>query len=112
MPVIELHGQLDAQAAPLVSRAVERALEGPDPALVIDLAAVDFMDSAGLRALVEAQRRSEERDRRLRVVCPPGHLRRVFTLTGLSGHLLLCPSREEALRGGQPRDQGPSPSRR
>jgi anti-sigma B factor antagonist len=95
--VIELRGELDVHCAPLVDAAVERALAVPGRVLVVDLSDVDFIDSAGLHALVRALRRTHELRRELRIVCPPGHLRRIFTLTGLSGHFALCPTRSEAL---------------
>jgi anti-anti-sigma factor len=96
-PVIEVHGDLDVHSAPVVERALADAVAFGEGSVVIDLCAVDFIDSMGLRALISAQHRTYECHRALEVICPPGHLRRVFTLTGLSTHLALYPSRQAAL---------------
>jgi anti-sigma B factor antagonist len=95
--VIEVHGDLDAQSAPAVERAFARAVAEGGGTVVIDLCGVGFIDSMGLRALVGALHQTSESERGLEIICPPGHLRRIFTLTGLSARLRLYGSRAEAL---------------
>ena len=65
-----------------------RSVESDGPAaIVVDLAAVEFMDSSGLRALVMASDRAEKAGRRLAIVPGPPHVRRVFEITQLDGRL-------------------------
>lgn len=51
--------------------------------IVVDLEKVGFMDSTGLGVLLGALKRVKERDGSLAIVCPPGPVHRVLTLTGL-----------------------------
>ncbi len=51
--------------------------------IALDLGKVEFIDSAGLAALVQAQWRIESRGGRLALVSAPEHVKRLFALTGL-----------------------------
>ena len=63
-------------------------LERSDAAtIVIDLSALDFMDSSGLRALVMADERARAAGRRLAIVPGPPQIRRVFEITQLAQRL-------------------------
>ena len=55
--------------------------------IVIDLSAVTFMDSSGLKSLLQAQARSQADSNRLRLVRPPRRVQRVFELTNTEGLL-------------------------
>lgn len=54
--LVRLSGELDLATADAIPAAAATALEQGAERLVLDLEAVTFMDSQGLRALVEAQR--------------------------------------------------------
>jgi anti-sigma B factor antagonist len=69
--------------------------------VVIDLREVTFMDSSGLRLLVEAQRQSEQDGYALAVVRGPAALDRLFDVTGLGDRLELHDDPERAADGGQ-----------
>jgi anti-sigma B factor antagonist len=68
--VLELAGEFDLAAEPLLTRELETAL--PAPTLVLDLSRVTFMDSTGLRLLLEADARARENGDRCLVVRGPG----------------------------------------
>jgi anti-sigma B factor antagonist len=53
--VLELAGEFDLAAEPVLTRELEKAL--PASTLVLDLRRVTFMDSTGLRLLLEADAR-------------------------------------------------------
>lgn len=53
-PTLILSGDLDPATTPELHRAIQAARSVEDKAVIIDLAAVEFIDSAGLRGLVEA----------------------------------------------------------
>ena len=80
---IVLSGDLDmstvAQARPIIERACERRPEK----VVVDLSAVDFVDSHGLHLLVTTHRALTATGSRLVVVPPPEPVRRAFEITGL-----------------------------
>jgi len=83
-----VRGELDAASAVELADRIEAArAAGADIAL--DLADVTFMDSSGLRSLIEVQRRSESEGFEFCVAEASEAVRRVFDLTGTSS--LLAP---------------------
>jgi len=77
--VVWLHGDLDLANANTVDAVVRAAMgEAPARRPVIDLSGVAFVDSAGLRVLVNI---AERRDAQFRNA--PVRVRRLFELTGL-----------------------------
>jgi anti-sigma B factor antagonist len=76
-------GEIDLFSAPqLKERLAELVGQGKNH-LVVDLGKVGFMDSTGLGVLLGALKRVKEQDGTLAIVCPPGPIHRVLTLTGL-----------------------------
>jgi anti-anti-sigma factor len=55
--------------------------------LVIDLREVRFIDSSGIRALVEAESSMQENGGRLQIVAEAGIVRRTLEVTGVWEHL-------------------------
>jgi anti-sigma B factor antagonist len=80
-------GELDISTFESLLAAVDAA--GGARRLVIDLRAVTFLDSSGLRGLVLAARRCADRDTELRIVRGPGTPRELFRLTRLDEDLPL-----------------------
>lgn len=96
--VVSLRGEVDAYSAPSLRLDLRRLIEEDGAStIVVDLAAVTFMDSSALGALVGTLRRLRERDGRLRIVQPQAAASRIFELTGLGGVLDLYPGRDAAL---------------
>lgn len=58
-PTLTLEGDLDPATTPELHVAIEAARTPEDTLVTIDLAGVEFIDSAGLRALVETFHRLE-----------------------------------------------------
>lgn len=75
-----VHGDIDMAGGPVLE-AVLRQRENTDP-VVIDLAGVSFIDSSGLRSLLDAGRRARSRgtDVVLRAVGP--EVARLLEITG------------------------------
>lgn len=65
--------------------------------VVVDLDDVDFMDSAGLGALVMAHKRARVLRGRFAIACGDGAVRRVLALTGLLHVLQVFETREAAI---------------
>jgi anti-sigma B factor antagonist len=84
---LSAEGELDLVSAPALEAAVAEACAEGAQELVVDLHRLDFMDSAGLRALVHSRRLCEQHgcDFSLARVQPP--TRRLFEVTGLVGRL-------------------------
>lgn len=88
---IAVEGELDLATAPELIEALGAA---PDELVVVDLTRASFMDSTGLRTLLDAERRAKMAGSRLVVVCDgDGPVRRLFTITGLDDWAPLVRSR-------------------
>ena len=98
--VLTLSGELDIATAETVQLAVDRVVEAGAAEIWIDFSRVAFMDSTGLRVLLTAHRQLRTRSRSLAIVCPPGPVRRVFTLAGLDQALAIYPDRAAAHAAG------------
>lgn len=83
--VIRLTGELDLATAPDVLAAVEAEVgNGGSAHLVLDMSGVSFIDSTGVRTLLEAARAA---DNSLSLLAPSPAVTRVLELTELRGHL-------------------------
>jgi anti-sigma B factor antagonist len=90
-------GEIDIATSPRLITALNEGITDSTGPLIVDLSAVEFMDSTGLALLVRAQRRMSRRDRGFAVVCPDGPVWRIFELTDMLGTLRVSPSRDAAL---------------
>ena len=89
--VLRLGGELDlTSAGQLVDAATEACTAGAKE-LVIDIAGLDFIDSTGLRAILDAKTVSEEHLCRFRLTPPRDEIgdqvRRLLQITGLLDRL-------------------------
>ncbi|WP_433044161.1 STAS domain-containing protein [Dactylosporangium sp. CS-033363] len=93
--VVHADGELDVGNAPELRKAVAAALDAR-PALVVDLAAVTFMDSVSLGVLIGAYNRARENGGAFAVVCTDERVRRIFRITGLDQVFTIVDSLEAA----------------
>lgn len=84
--VVELAGELDLASVALAEAELTRA-EREAAGVVLDLRALEFIDSTGLRLVVRAAGRLHERGGRLVVARAPRAVHRVFELAGIDSHL-------------------------
>jgi anti-sigma B factor antagonist len=97
--IVHARGELDLATAPLLCRAINAATgEARRPRVLVDLAEVDFCDSAGLRALLGAAREVEARAGRLVVAVQPGTaVDRLLELVGVREFLrVMAPDQARA----------------
>lgn len=86
--VVTLHGDLDYDTVPELRRVVEPLLGHEDPTpVVLDLTGLDFLDSAGIKALLDCRARAEAAGRRLILTSPQPMVLRVLEITGVVGLL-------------------------
>ena len=78
-----LVGEIDSYTAPQLG---ERLSDEP-PVEVLDLAGVSFIDSSGLRVLVESHQARLDRGSRLVLRSPSAAVQRLLEISGLLGHL-------------------------
>jgi anti-sigma B factor antagonist len=101
--VLELHGELDLAAAPLLAEEIERAETGERKALVLDLGDLEFVDSAGLRVILAAHERALGSGREFAVTNGTLQVQRLFEIAGVGQHLqtIGAPDAELVSRGGE-----------
>ncbi len=90
---VVLSGELDLATAGQVEEELEEVLERSPARLVIDLSGLEFMDAAGLRALLGVERRAAEAGRRIEVIAGEGEPRRLLELCGVFGRLVTSAGR-------------------
>ncbi|MGH6654009.1 MAG: STAS domain-containing protein [Actinocrinis sp.] len=96
--VVTASGELDLAAADGLWRAIEPLLT-PGALVVLDGAGLTFLDSSGLRVLLQAHKRAEADGAVFRVVAPQQAVQRVFDLAGAGSYLQLRPDVDAALAG-------------
>jgi anti-sigma B factor antagonist len=81
--IVRLIGELDVGVAPRAQQAIEQAERQGALTLEVDLSALAFMDSTGLRLFLRARERAQEDGRRLLLRRGPRAVQRVFEVTML-----------------------------
>lgn len=84
-----LAGELDLATAPALEGAIVELCRSHTERIVLDLAEVSFIDSTGLRAILEARASCEEHRCGFEVVNESPSATRLFELTRASDHLPL-----------------------
>ncbi len=79
---VHVRGELDIATAQLLAEAVQGATS-PGTTLVLDLAGLVFMDSTGMRAILEAHREAKAGGWNLRLGRAPEPVQRVFAMSGM-----------------------------
>jgi anti-anti-sigma factor len=79
--LIVAEGELDLLGAPALAAALPTSGDG---AVIVDMAGVGFMDSSGLRALLEARQASLEAGRTFAIARPSPAVVRVLELVDLA----------------------------
>jgi anti-anti-sigma factor len=69
---VSIAGELDMSTAQMLSQHVDQHLSGGVTDLTLDLREIAFMDSSGLRLLIELNNRSQQQAWRL-TLTPPKH---------------------------------------
>jgi anti-sigma B factor antagonist len=81
-----LSGELDAHTAPQLAERLAQLPPG-DADVVLDIGRVEFMDSSGLRVVIDVHQRAADAGRRLVLRHPTSAVQRLLEISGLSDHL-------------------------
>lgn len=85
---IGVRGELDAHTATALTDHLT-AWSPADSELVLDLSEVSFIDSSGLRVLIETHQRGAECSHGLVLDSPSHTVRRLLEIAGLDGHFVI-----------------------
>jgi anti-sigma B factor antagonist len=81
--LLKVAGELDLASYEALSGELARAEASDAKRILLDLSGATFIDSTGVRALVEATTRTNGEDGRLRLFPVQGQVRRVLELAGI-----------------------------
>jgi len=98
--VIELSGEVDGSAAAVLTDAYERAVTaGADShdTVVLDFAAVDYINSTGIALIVSVLARARAERRKVVASGLSPHYREIFDITRLSDFIELFPDLDRAV---------------
>jgi len=97
--VVKPSGDLDIASVDEFRKELDDATLESEETLIVDLSDVGFMDSTGLRVILETNERLRREHRSVAVVAPRGTAAAVLlTLAGLRRTLTVVESRRAALR--------------
>jgi anti-anti-sigma factor len=94
--VVSVSGEIDIITEPAFRAQVDELLDRPAVRLLFDLTDLRFLDSAGLRVILDAYGRLGRGDR-VAVCGLLPNIRRLFHILGLTGRLPIYPTLDEAL---------------
>ena len=80
--ILALAGRLDGLASPGLEKQIETALAAGSKVLVLDLAKLDYVSSAGLRVFLSAAKKFKTAGGRATFAALPPKIREVFELSG------------------------------
>jgi anti-sigma B factor antagonist len=87
--LIRVKGDIDLLDAPRLDEVAQKMIGDGAHTLVIDLDGVPFMDSSGLRVLIDAHRRANAHGGTITVRRPSPFIHSLLELTGLDRVLLV-----------------------
>ena len=100
--VIELSGEVDGSAAAVLTAAYATAVNGagrddPVGTVVLDFAAVDYINSTGIALIVSVLARARAERRKVVASGLSAHYREIFDITRLSDFIELFPDLDHAV---------------
>ena len=82
--VVTVSGRVDSNTAPTFEETLKSVIEGGQRNVVLELGGVEFMSSAGLRAMVSSLKACKSGGGKLVVATPSNRVAEVMQLAGLT----------------------------
>jgi len=98
--VVAVGGEIDVYTAPKLRDTITELVGAGVYQLVVDLEAVEFLDSTGLGVLVGGLKKVRAHDGSLRLVCTQDRLLKIFRITGLAKVFEIHDTAEAAVAAG------------
>lgn len=95
--VVAVGGEIDVYTAPKLRDTITELVAAGAYRIVIDLEAVEFLDSTGLGVLVGGLKKVRVHDGSLELVCTQERLLKIFKITGLAKVFVIHDSVDAAL---------------
>ncbi|MFW5692084.1 MAG: STAS domain-containing protein [Chloroflexota bacterium] len=95
--LIEVTGRVDSMTANELGESLNQAINNGSVNIVLDLAGVEYMSSAGLREIVGGLKRVKRANGDLRIAQPTERVLEVFEMAGLDTILQIFSTQTEAV---------------
>ncbi|SRR6266487_1245642 len=95
--VLALEGQIDLHVSPQVAASLAALIEQKPARLVVDLSAVNYIDSSGLAVLINGAQNVEMYNGRFMLAGVQDDVRSILEIAGLSHFFLVFPHVDAAL---------------
>lgn len=95
--VVAVTGDVDVATAPALREHLYEAIDEGTHSVVVDLTAVDFIDSVALGVLIGVLKRLRAVDGQFALVAPHERLLKVFRMTALDRVFIIRPTLDGAL---------------
>jgi len=95
--VMSVSGRVDSATAPELESRLRALVEADKNQIVLDLKDVEYMSSAGLRAMVSTLKQVKRVNGDLRISSPSPRVEEVLRLAGLTSIFSIHSSQEEAI---------------
>lgn len=106
--VIDVQGEITFENSDLLRTRLNELCEQSKFRLIIDLANLKYMSSAGMGVLVHGLKKTRQGGGDLRLINLSPKMRRVFLITQFTHHFSVYPTLEEAVKSFAPTSEGDS----
>jgi anti-anti-sigma factor len=95
--VVEARGRIDTVTSKVFSERLTGLIGAGATRVVIDLAQIAYISSAGFRSLLQAGKMIEAAQGRLALSGVTGEVRRLFEIAAFTELFVICPTRQEGI---------------
>jgi anti-anti-sigma factor len=95
--VIDVSGRLDSYTSPELAQFFENQLERSHRSVILDMANLDYISSAGLRLILNTSKLLKSKNETFALCRMQDHIREIFEISGFDTFLKIYPSLKEAL---------------
>ena len=88
---VRVYGELDIACQDRLTEVLGALPEEGDTTVVLDMRGLEFVDSNGLRTLLEHQLRSQRQGWQFALIAPRGHPAKVIQMTGIDQVITIIP---------------------
>ena len=95
--VIDLHGRIDGLGTGDFRQELESVIEPDDKAVLLNMSQLEYINSSGMRAILELVKNLERQDTKFAIYSMIGPVREVFQLSGFDRVITVRPTKAEAV---------------
>jgi anti-anti-sigma factor len=95
--IVEAYGRLDSTTAKEFGDRLVSLVQSGRGAIVVDLKNIDYISSAGFRALLITKKANAEKQAKLALCGVIGEVKRLFEIGAFTDEFLICPTQAEGI---------------